>query len=166
MKILELHSQYLAILSEIEDMGGEITADHEAKIEAIGSEIIKHADKADFVFRKLDAESEFYAAEIKRLQAFKGAIDNANERLRDYVKMQMQALSLTKIEGEKVSLTLSKVKPKVVVDDESKLDNGYFEVVTTKKLSKTKLSEDLALGPVEGAHLEQNYALRITRSKK
>lgn len=166
MKLVELYSDYLAILGEIEASGGELCESDESRLETIGREIAKSADKADWVFRKLDSESEFYDAEIKRLQAFKKSIDNANDRLRDYVKTQMQALGVNRIEGDFVALSLSRTKPKVVVDDESALPNGYFEEIITKRLSKTKLSEDLVLGPVEGAHLEQGYSLRVTRSKK
>jgi hypothetical protein len=166
MKLLELYSDYLAILGEIEAAQGELCESDESRLESIGKEIAKSADKADWVFRKLDSESDFYDAEIKRLQGFKKTIDNANERLREFVKTQMVALDIKRIEGDFVALSLSRTKPKVVVDNESILPAGYFEEIVLKRLSKTKLSEDLALGPVDGAHLEQGYSLRVTRSKK
>ena len=165
MSLIEYHQEYLAILEEIEQTGGEITLTHETRLEAIAREIATKADKADFVFRKLDAESEFYAAEIKRLQAFKRAIDTANDRLRDFIKMQMKALAMSRLDGEKVSLILSKIKPKVVADEE-KLDAAFFDEVITRKLNKERVAQELQLGPIEGAHFEDVYTLRISRSKK
>lgn len=166
MKLIELHQEYLAILSEIEETGGELSLTHDSRLDSIAREIAQNADKADFVFRKLEFESNFYAAEIKRLQNFKRSIDNAHERMREFVKTQMVATGVSRIEGETIALTISKTKPTVVIEDETALAKEYFDEVVTHKLNKTRVSEDLKLGSVKGAHLEESFALRVTRSKK
>ncbi len=166
MKLIELHQEYLAILTEIEETGGELSLTHDSRLDSIAREIAQNADKADFVFRKLESEMQFYTAEIHRLQNFQRAIVNANKRMRDFVKTQMLTSGVARIEGDVVALTLSKTKPSVIVEDETLLDSAYFDEVVTQKLNKTRVSEDLKLGPVKGAHLEESFALRITRSKK
>ncbi len=167
--LIDYHQEYLAILEEIDATGGEVTETHEMRLETIAREISQHADKADFVFRKLDAESEFYAAEIKRLQAFKRSIDNTNNRIRESIKAAMSASGITRVFGSTVDILLSGGRQKVVVDEE-KLSRDYFDTETiykvVYKLNRERVAEDLRLGPVEGAHFEDVYSLRITRSKK
>lgn len=166
MNLTTLSHEYLAVLAEIEANEGEITAEQETRLEAICRDLAGSADKADWVLKKLDAESEFYAARIKELQAYKKALDNAQDRFKRAIKDFMAASGQNRIQGEYVDLVLRAAKAKTVVDDESKIPEAYFETTIVRTLNKQRLYDDLKLGvPVAGAHLADSHALTTTRRK-
>jgi hypothetical protein len=65
-----------------------------------------------------------------------------------------------------VDLALKATKPKVVITDESKVPDGYFETTIIRNADKKRMYEDMKMGvPVEGARLEEVFSLVPTRRK-
>jgi hypothetical protein len=167
MKLLELSQEYALLLEEIESCGGELSPEQEKRLETVSRELAKSADKADYVLKKLDVESDFYAARIKELQAYKKALDNASERFKSQIKAFMRESDQKRLEGEYVDLVLKTTKPKIVITDESKIPEKYVEKIITTAVNKNDIYKDMQNGAlVEGVSIEENFALTTTRSKK
>lgn len=166
MKLIDLSQEYAAILDEIEACGGEVTDTQELRLDAISRELVQAPDKADFVIKKLDCDSRFYGERIKELQGYKRAIDNAQSRFKDQIKDFMHTTNQTRLGGEYVDLVLKASKPKVVIDDESKVPDGYIETTIVRTPDKARMYEDMKMGvPVDGARLEDVFALQTTKRK-
>lgn len=167
MNFYELIHEHQRVLSEIEDSGGEIDKALEDKLDLIAKQLAGAPDKADFVLKKLDSESDFYSERIKEIQGYKKSIEYAAQRLKEQIKRFMTESGKTRLTGECIDLVLKRTKPSVVIEDESKLPTGYIETVITSKINKTKLYEDLKLKiNVSGARLEESFSLSTTRTKK
>jgi hypothetical protein len=48
----------------------------------------------------------------------------------------------------------------LVIEDESKIPKEYMKEIVETVLDKDRLKEDLAIGPIEGAKLEESFALK------
>lgn len=167
MNLLELTQEYAAILQEIEQCGGELNTTQELRYDEICRSLAAAPDKAEFVLKKLDTESKFYADRIDQLKAYKDALDNAATRFKDQIRAFMQNKDKKRIEGDYVDIVLKGTKPKVIVLDEDKVDSKYKRIHYSMKIDKNDIYKDMQNGAlVEGVTLEQNYSLTFTRAKK
>jgi hypothetical protein len=79
--------------------------------------------------------------EIKRLQGRKKVMNNAKDRLKEYLRFNMEATGVTKIESPLFNITLVKPRDIVSVDDETMLPGDYKRVT----ISPDKVSIGRAL---------------------
>ena len=94
--------------------------------------------------------------EIKRLQAMVRTAENRKDWLKDYLRENMAAMGISKIDRDMVKISLRKAKDKLIVDDEDSLPDDYITIVTATKVIDAKLKEDLDNGvEIEGARLEK-----------
>ncbi|CAN8142528.1 Siphovirus Gp157 family protein [uncultured Thiomicrorhabdus sp.] len=92
--------------------------------------------------------------EIKRLQARKKAIKNRQDGLKKYLRMNMAASGIQKIECPLFSITLKKATQKVQITDESKIPDDLIKVTTSITPDKAEIAKRLKAGEeVEGAEL-------------
>lgn len=92
--------------------------------------------------------------EIKRLQARKKAIQNRQDSMREYLKRNMVASGITKIDCPLFSITLRKPMKKVFIEDEKKLPDDLLNVKTSITPDKAEIARILkAGGEVDGAKL-------------
>lgn len=95
--------------------------------------------------------------QIKRLTSRKKTMTTQQEWLRNYLKTNMQAATITKITCPLFSVTLGKAKPTAVVDDESLVPKKYKKTVpTTTQIVKADLLKALKKVSVPGAHLGES----------
>ena len=144
MKLYELTKQF----KEIQELDPELIRD---TLDAIELMFNDKAKNIGFVYMNIGANMEAVDAEIKRLQALKKSLSNKQESLKDYLRNNMEACDITKIECELFKITRVSGRSMAVVDDESKIPSEYKKVV--ESVDKTALLKELKNGPVEGAHL-------------
>lgn len=95
--------------------------------------------------------------QIKRLQDRKKTIVNKQNSLREYLRTNMIASGITKIDCPLFSITLRKAAKKVEITDESKIPDDYVNVKTVITPDKRKILADLKEGvEIEGATLTES----------
>jgi len=102
--------------------------------------------------------------EIKRLQARKKAIVNTQERMKEYLRYNMENTGINKIDHPLFNITLAKAPLSAEVFDEESLPDDYVTIKTEIKPDKRKILSSLKSGEsIEGAKLvEGKRSLRIS----
>ena len=161
MKLYELTNQYraLAQLADDPDMPEQALAD---SLEGLEGEIEIKAQALLQVVAGMEGDTVAIDAEIRRLQDRKRVITNRANSLREYLRQNMLATGIDKIECPLFQITLTKPKPMALVLDESRIPDDYMRVVKAPDkaaiLSALKAGED-----VPGCALGESKAgLRMT----
>ncbi len=157
--LYELTEQYkkLAELANDPEVPAEAIAD---TIEGLEGEFNAKAVSVTHVLRNASADIESLDTEIKRLEARKKVIKNGQDRLKEYLRSNMEASGITKIDCPLFTITLAKGRDICVVENEKELPSEF--IVTTTRPDKTALLKALKDGPVNGAHIEKSKpSLRI-----
>lgn len=113
--------------------------------------------------KQLELTSQAVKSEIERLTALKKAIDNKNDRFKGYVKTNMEALGLQKVETPLGIINVAKNPPSIEVYAPDLVEDEYKESKVTITINKLKIKEALKAGKnVQGARLvEDKTSLRI-----
>lgn len=153
MRLYELTGAYAEIQSRVEsgedctDLLDQVTDALEQKAAAIGH-----------VLRNSEADSDALAAEIKRLQGKKSAIDNNRERLREYIKRAMSESGILRVKAPTFSITLSDGPETVEVLNEDELPEEF--VRRKREPNKTAILDAYK------QHGEYPNCVRIVRNKR
>lgn len=147
-------------LSEIRDLA----LDPDVPIEAIqdtmdGMEGIFNDKAINLVYVITNGDSDIDAldAEIGRLAARKKSIQGAQARLRDYLRFNMEASGIKKIESPLFTITLAAGRDIAVIDSADDLPDDYVNVKTTIAPAKADILKALKEGvDVPGAHIEKS----------
>jgi hypothetical protein len=131
-KLYEIAGAYAALAERAEH--GEDVADAMAEI---GDALEVKAQNIAAIMRNFDADCEALAAEVKRLSARRDACANARERLREYVRSNMEAAGIKRIKCAAFTLSLQEYES-VRVDDLAAVPSEYkrtkpAEVVADKR---------------------------------
>ena len=123
---------------------------------------IDKLDSCQYIRKELESKAELLAAEIKRLQARKKALENRAERLRDLMCDSMVVSGETKLKG-KHSFSVG-VRKALLIDENATPD--FFNpdyIRNIKEFDKKKITEDLKNGVViDGAKMVEkiNFTIR------
>lgn len=151
-----ISNKTLELVNALELSEGEVTEN----INTMLIELSKSADQSGMFLDRSDA----VIAHLKLLTDQIKSKISVIEASQDFVKAELKkSISLldSDLEGDIYKFKLSKAAPKVVIDDELLLDQGYMRTKTIVEIDKKAISEDLKKGyMVNGAHLEDNYSLR------
>lgn len=104
------------------------------------------------VISNQDSDVAAIDAEIKRLQERKRVMTNARDRLKEYLRFNMESTGITKITSDLFTITLNKPRESVVIDDDSKIPEDYqrVSVAPDKTLIKKAIKDGYE---VPGAHI-------------
>jgi hypothetical protein len=129
----------------------EIPLEHKIDtIELLSDDFKEKAQKLAAYIREVEAEATAYDDEVKRLAERKRLLNASADRLKDYLRDNMEKTSISKIEGL-FKITLG--KPSQVVEvNEATLPQQYFKVSVSP--DKTELAKLLKQGAtIQGASL-------------
>lgn len=99
------------------------------KLESLKIEFEAKLEGCAAVIKNLKAESDALCAEIKRLQARKAAVDNNARGLREYVRFQLEAVNLRKLNAGIHKFRIQRNSfPSVTVLDQSLIEKEYLKV--------------------------------------
>lgn len=119
-------------------------------LELLGEDFKEKAQRVAAYIREVEAEATIYDDEVKRLTDRKRAKQAEADRLRDYLRANMESAKIPKIEGL-FKITLGKPSQVVEVNEES-LPQNYFKVtVAPDKVELAKLLKEGAV--IQGAKL-------------
>lgn len=157
MRLYELTESYNRLLEMAEEMDQEALAD---TLESLEDSIEEKVENTAKVIKSIESDVSAIDEEIKRLQGMKSARKNNIDRLKVYLKEQLELVGMDKIKGALFTVALQNNPAKLVVKDVSKLE-GYL-VEQEPKVDSARLKKDLKAGlELEGAELVQEKSLRI-----
>jgi hypothetical protein len=158
-KLYELTGAYAKLLESssdyIDEETGEVQSEFSAALDSIGGAIDDKVEGCVKVIRHLDADMEMLRAEEVRLAKRRKSIEGSKDRLRKYVRENMQLAQRDKIKTALFTIFLSAAKQKVVIDDEDAVPNEYRAEAKRPPPDKAALLAALVSGKVvAGAHAE------------
>jgi hypothetical protein len=104
-----------------------------------------------------DGDIAALESEINRLSARKKHIQAAQDRLREYLRYNMEATGINKITSPLFTITLAAGRDVACVSDESALPDDFVRVKTTIAPDKVAILAALKDGvDVPGAHIEKS----------
>lgn len=130
MKLYELAGAYAELQQRADD--GEDVSELLGSLEG---ELTQKADSIARVLRNLTADADGLDAEIKRLTARKRAVESNAERLREYLRVQLEIADCRRIKTDAFTVSLADSPEKVEVVDESLVPEEYTR--TKREISKT-----------------------------
>ena len=150
-----------AILSLIEEGGGELTPELEQALAINEDQFVSKAEDYGHAILNLKAMAGAAKAEKERLASLQKFYENAQKRLTDALSNAMQLFGQDKVENATMRLSLRHTTA-TEVDD---LDAIPMEFKTTKVevvADKTAIKKAIQQGEdVPGAHLVENVSLQI-----
>ena len=161
MNIYQIQNEYLLLINQIIENGGEVTPQQELNLQITRDQLQDKGTNYAFVIKKLDAECDIIDAEIKRLTELKKVRQNACERLKANISNAMQIFEVDKIESPLIKLSFRKSQS-VNVSDVNSLPNEYKTIKVTEQADKVKIKQALLNGEViEGCEIVNSQNLQI-----
>lgn len=116
-------------------------------------------DKAEAlvkVLRNQDGDVEALDMEIERLQARKKTVKARQDSLKEYLRLNMEASGIKKIECPLFVITCAAGRDMVEIEDEDEIPDAYVQITTViKPLKKEILDEFKAGRPVAGCSIKK-----------
>jgi hypothetical protein len=165
MKLREITGQYLELCDLAIDQDSELTGEMIADtLESIEGDFNDKAIAVTHVITEMGSNIDRIDAEINRLQIRKKVMQNSNDRIREYLKSNMLASGITKIDCPLFSITIAKGRDVVQIIDEESLPDDYLSVKTVISPDKRAILKALKddIDSVKGATLTKTEpSLRI-----
>lgn len=141
LKLYEITNGFMKLLDDKETE--ELT---EEEKEQIGKQLVEalQVKSANIIAYYQDQNTILNAIDeqIKRLQEYKKITKNKIDRYKEYVKSNMEALGIDKIQNELGTLSIAKSPISVEVVDPEKIPPEYKQEVTEVKILKDKIKND------------------------
>ena len=161
MNIYQIQNEYLLLINQIIENGGEVTPQQELNLQITKDQLQDKGTNYAFVIKKLDAECDIIDAEIKRLTELKKVRQNACERLKSNISHAMQIFEVDKIESPLIKLSFRKSQS-VNVADVNSLPAEYKTIKVTEQADKVKIKQSLMNGEtIEGCEIINSQNLQI-----
>lgn len=149
----------LADMSEVPDMAVAVRD----TLEAVEGEFNDKAVSVAHFIRNLDSDVEAIDNEVKRLNDRKKALKTKQESIKDYLRENMEATGIKKIECPLFSISCVAGRDVVTINDEAALPDDYVEVKSEVKPVKATILKALKEGvEVPGASIiKSKSSIRI-----
>lgn len=149
------------------DSGGEISEELEAELKSWEENFEEKIDGYGVIMERFELSAEHWKRKASQMTQTARQLDNMVKRLKDRLRFGMTSLGRDEVTGDQYRFKLSKIAPKVVIEDESVIPSVCLEKEEKWKISKTKVKDMLLSGRhVPGAYLEDNYSLRRSINKE
>lgn len=159
MKLYEIAETY----NNITDLLGEET-DNEGlllALDQIDDEFDSKVENIVKLMKSLDGNIIALKEEEKRLASRRKALENKQKGMKEYIENMMLVTNKKKVQTTLFTVAMQKNKASVDIIDEDLIPEGYKEIITTTKIDKKKLYEDLKENEIDGVALKQSESLRI-----
>ena len=156
ISLYELAGEYhqAAVALSNMDLDEQTIAD---TLEGLSGALEAKATNVAYFVRNLEATAEQIKLAEKQMADRRKAFENRAERIREYLKANMEVAGITQIECPHFKLSIKKNPPSVVIDAESQIPADYMTVPVApppapdKKLIAAALKDGFE---VPGCHLE------------
>jgi hypothetical protein len=153
--------EYKRILDEMTFDGYLMNVD---VLDEIDDDIELKCIKVSKIVLSLQNDLGAIKSELDRLKKLKDVTEANISSLKDFVLFSMLTLDQKAIDAKYMAIIRRKNPPKVVIDDEKKLDSKYMKanMEIHKVIDRSLIKEDILKGEhVLGAHLEYNESIQI-----
>jgi hypothetical protein len=169
LRLYEIADNYLRAfedLAEFEELPAQVITD---TLEGLQGSFEAKAVSVGAYIKTLEAEASAIEEARKSMEQRQRSLERHAERLREYLKAQMERTGLRQIKvppertkAPCIILRLQANPPSVVVDDEERIPERYKQEVISVKVLKTEIARALKAGEdVTGARLKQTTRLVI-----
>ena len=162
LRLYEIADNYLRAfedLAEFEELPAQVIAD---TLEGLQGSFEAKAMNVAAYIRTMEAEATAIAEARKNMERRQQSLERHAERLREYLKVQMERTGMAKIKNCYLTLRVQANPPSVVVEDEELVPECYKHTETVTKILRAEIARALKAGEdVDGARLEQTTRLVI-----
>lgn len=162
LRLYEIADTYLRALedlADIEDLPEQAIAD---TLEGLQGEFEEKAISTSAYVRNLEAEASAIEEARKGMERRQRALTRHAERLREYVKINMERIGLPKLKNHYLTLRIQNNPPSVVVEDEKSIPAEYKRSETVTTLLRAEIGRALKAGEeVPGSRLQRSTRLVI-----
>lgn len=109
--MFNIRQDHLTLLALIEEVDGELTPEMQEDLKLNEEGFKEKALSYGYIIRKLDAESDIIAAEIKRLQSLKQRADKRSDLFKQMLDEGMKQFGYEKVESELLKISYRKSTP-------------------------------------------------------
>lgn len=163
LTLYEISNHYIQALDFLTDP--ELDLPMEAindTLEGLSGELEDKAVNVAKFLRNMETTAEAIKAAEEAMAKRRKALESRVKWLKDYLKNNMEACGISKIECPFFKLAIQKNPDSVNIIDEDAIPEQYKEQVITWKISKTAIKEAIKAGtPVPGAELTAGTRLVI-----
>lgn len=161
LKLYELTDSFKQIAELIDENNPDEAL--EMALQSIEGAIEEKADGIAKLIKSLDYDADIFKAEEKRLADRRKAIENKRDRIKSYIKEQMEKVGKDKIKLPTVTLALQNNPPAVQIMDDKAIPSKYITIIPEQYVAdKKSILEALKAGEeVPGAEMTQGKHLRI-----
>lgn len=163
LTLYQIADNYIADMEKLKDMDldEQTLAD---TLEGMAGDLEVKSTNVAMFMRNLENTAAAIKEAEKDMAARRKAIENRIDRIKDYLKVNMERTGITKIECPYFVISVKKNPPALKVEDEAKIPDKYFTIPEPPPpvLDKAKLKDDLKAGvQIEGAILTAGTSLQI-----
>lgn len=154
-KLYELSKELATINDELITADGEITPELEQRLDAVNLALSEKAAGLRKWLAIIDGDDGALDAEIKRLQRIKKTNGNLQERLKAYIKLNMELADKKKIETPIGTFSIAKSPPSLEIITPEMVPNDFKdEIPAHLEINKQRIKEAIEQGyEVPGAKL-------------
>ena len=164
MNLYELSSKYEQLKEAIEALGSddqELKQLAENKLNELEGNLNEKAENICKLIQVWKSDQSIIDNEIKRLQDLKKTKVNSIDRLKDYLKLNLDNAGIKKLDLGIFKIGIRNNAGKVIIDNQEELEKIYIIEEVVKKVDKKAIKEALKDGEVSGCHLEKTTSLTI-----
>jgi len=162
MNLYQMTAQSRSALSELEEMGMDAQTISDT-MEGLEGEIHEKSKNVAAYFLGLDSEIRQLKEVEDKIKARRVSKEKHSKRLKDYLRENMIANEIRKIECPEFKITIRKAVASVEVIDQDLINSEYIKTKVTESVDKTAIKAALKAGMnVTGAKLtHSNPSLAI-----
>lgn len=163
LSLYQLSNNYLEALDFLTDPEADLPAEAiNDTLEALGGELEDKAVNVAKFLRNMEAAAEAIKAAEADMARRRKTLESRAKWLKDYLKGNMEACGISKIECPYFKIAIQKNPAAVQIVDESAIPDHFKEQVVTWRINKTAIKEAIKAGKeVSGAALANGTRLAI-----
>ena len=159
--IFEIKNEYLQLMDQIEEAGGELTPETEHALAINQATFAEKSINYAMLIKTIEGRQQLIKQEIERLQNIQKRSSKLVERLETTLKDAMILYDRKKLEYPLLTISI-RDSHAVEIIDASKIPAKFKMIVQEEKISKKEIGEALKNGEsVEGAEMKTNHNLVI-----
>ena len=160
LRLYDIASEYKFLLEELCDQDGVVNETALSRLNELKDPLETKCINLVRVFKDLDGQREAIEKERKLMAAREKSLKNQVDRLKNYLKENMEKCDINKISCPQFVINLQKNPPAVNMFDFDLIPDEYKKI--TVELNTQKIKSDLQSGvDIPGANLVQGCSVRI-----
>lgn len=148
------------VTQKILENEGELSKELEAIFDDTNTDLQVKVDSYAAIMDRLDVDADFFKAKADSYAKVAKSCKALKERLNNNIKAAMQLMETDEIHGEEMRFKLSRLAPKLVIDEVSLPQTWKMQVVEVVP-DKDRIKKAVELGEsIPGVSQEDSYSLR------